>query len=187
LKFRQNGVTNVTDLEFLGDFANFTNIAEQQGFRPKYGLGDDALIQIAYGSQAPNASNIANAVAITANRDAEERTPGMAPSAATSKCDKILAGKGMAPTYKEPAAVGNMCSQFWMFKAALENAPAMRQDALAVGLQKAHNVEFSYPQGPNDFSGNRVTTGGQFWRTAQFLPACTCWQLIDRNFHPNYK
>lgn len=186
LKFRQSGVTHVTTAYFLGDFANFTNIAEQQGWRPKYGLADDALISISYGSQAPNASNIANAIAIAASRGGEERTPGMAPTAGTVKCSNILEAKGLGSAWQEPANAGNACNQMWMFKAAVEHAPALRQDALAAGLQRTKSIDFSYPQGPNDFSGPRVTTGGQFWRVTQFMPACKCWQVVDREFHPGY-
>ena len=74
-----------------------------------------------------------------------------------------------------------------MLKASIENAPALRADALAAGLQKAHAIDFSYPEGPTDFSAPRTTTGGQFWRVAQFQPACKCWQVTDRTFHPGYR
>jgi hypothetical protein len=93
----------------------------------------------------------------------------------------------LKPTYQQPPLAGNACDQLWMLRAAVENAPAIRADALAAGLQRAKSVEFSYPQGPNDFSANRVTTGGQFWRVAQFVRSCKCWQLIDRDFHGSYK
>lgn len=35
LRFRQSGVTHVSFVNFVGDFSNFTNVAEQQGFRPR--------------------------------------------------------------------------------------------------------------------------------------------------------
>ena len=73
-----------------------------------------------------------------------------------------------------------------MFRAAVDNAPALNGGALAAGLQRAKSVEASYPAGPNDFTGTRATTGGQFWRVAQFKAACKCWQVIDPNFHPSY-
>lgn len=182
LKFQQNGVSHLTFINAVGDFTNFTNIAEQQRFRPKYGVPDEALISISYGNQRPNANNIDGAVAVTASRDGEERTPGFQPSAGTLRCDAILKAGGRPATYDQETAAGNSCSQMWMFKAAIENAPSMEPTALVAGLQRAKSVEFSYPQGPNDFSGDRVTTGGQFWRTAVFSKGCACWRVPDPNF-----
>jgi hypothetical protein len=185
LKFRQSGVTHVTFTHFVGDFANFTNLADQQGFRPKYGLPDEDLIDISYGSMRPKASNIVGAVVITSGRSGEERTPGSTPSAATARCDAAYHAHGLPPTYQQPAGAGYTCDQLWMFKAAVENAPALQTSQLAAGLQKAKSVDFSYPAGPNDFSGAHTTTGGQFWRAAQFMPGCNCWQIVDPTFHPS--
>ena len=53
---------------------------------------------------------------------------------------------------------------------------------LQAGLQRTKSIDFSYPQGANDFTGNRVTTGGQFWRVVQFMPSCKCWQVVQRDF-----
>jgi hypothetical protein len=74
-----------------------------------------------------------------------------------------------------------------MFKAAVEHAPVLQASALAAGLQRTGSIDFAFPQGPNDFSGPGVTSGGQFWRVTQFMPACTCWRVIDRTFHRNYR
>jgi len=186
LKFQQNGVTHLTAHQLVGDFANFSNVAEQQGFRPKYGLPDESMIDVAYGSQAPNSNNIVDAIAIAQGRSGEERTPGSAPSSGTAKCDAIYQAHGIAPTYKLPAGAGYVCSQLWMFQAAINNAPVFRPEALAAGLQRARSLDVSYPAGPNDFSGLRQTTGGQFWRVAQFMADCKCWRVIDPNFHPGY-
>jgi hypothetical protein len=186
LKFQQAGVTHMTAHQLVGDFSNFSNVAEQQGFRPKYGLPDESMIDVAYGSQAPNSSNIVGAIAIAQGRSGEERTPGSVPSPGTAKCDAIYAAHGIAPTYKLAPGAGYVCTQLWMFQAAITNAPVFRADALAAGLQRTKSIESSYPAGPNDFSGVRQTTGGQFWRVAQFMAACKCWQVIDSNFHPGY-
>jgi hypothetical protein len=186
LRFRQNGVTHLTFTHDVGDFANFTNLAQQQGFRPNYGVPDEFLIDISYGSQRPNADNIAGAVAVTANRSGEERTPGISPTPGTARCDAIYRAHGLPPTYRLPAGAGYVCSQLWMFKAAVENASRLAPDALAAGLQRARSVELSYPAGPNDFSGPRVTTGGQFWRLARFERSCSCWRVTDPTFRPSF-
>ena len=186
LEFHQNGVTHMTAHQIVGDFANFSNAAEQQGFRPKYGLPDESIIDVAYGSQAPNPNNIADAIAIAQGRSGEEHTPGSVPSPGTAKCDTIYHAHGIEPTYKLPAGAGYVCTQLWMFRAAVNNAPALNSAALAAGLQRARSIEVSYPAGPNDFTGTRATTGGQFWRVAQFKEACKCWQVIEPNFHPSF-
>jgi hypothetical protein len=185
LQFRRDGVTHVFTLGMLGDMAAFTRDANSQAFKPRYTIADDGLISISYGSQAPNPDNFANAIAITTNRGGEELTPGMAPTPGTQHCDKYLTGAKLQPTWKLPYAFGNMCNQLWMLKAAVEKAGVWRQDALAAGLQKQRSIDFSYPQGPNDFaSAPRTTTGGQFYRIAQFFPDCKCWKLTQRDFRP---
>jgi hypothetical protein len=186
LKFEQSGVTNVTTAEFVGDFANFTTIAERQGFRPRYGLPDDSLVAISGGNQHPDFNNIANAITITASRDGEDKTPGMVPTAGTAKCNAIFQSHGLPSTYQQAPFAGNACDQVWMFAAAAGHAPALLPNALAAGLQASRSIDFSFPQGPNDFAGPQVTIGGQFWRTDQFMPSCECWRVIDPSFHPSY-
>lgn len=186
LKFKGEGVTHVTTLGFIGDFANFSKIAEQQGFRPKYGLADDAIVALSYGSQPPDANNIDGAVAITGSRAGENTTPGSTPTAGTARCNAAFAKKGIGPTYSLGTAAGNACSNVWMFAAAADHASAMKGDALAAGLQAARSVELSYPAGPNDFTAAGTTTGGQFWRPLQFHKSCRCWRIIDGNFQRTF-
>ena len=162
------------------------HIAQQQGFRPQYGLPDESMIDVAYGSQGANPDNVVGAIAIAQGRSGEERTPGAAPTAGTAKCNAVYAAHGIDAVYKLPAGAGYVCDQLWMLQAAVTNAPAFRPDALAIGLQRAKSIDFSYPGGPNDFTGTRQTTGGQFWRVAQSMAACKCWQVIDPTFHPSY-
>ncbi|HTR69415.1 MAG TPA: ABC transporter substrate-binding protein [Mycobacteriales bacterium] len=182
LKFKKAGVTNMTEFGGVGDFPTFTKLAQAQNFRPKYGLPDDSLITTSYGTQAPDAQNIANAYAITASRDGEERTPGMTQTPASVTCSNLLG----TSVYKLPAAAGNACDQMWMFAAAVDHAPTLSRESLAGGLKAAGSVIFSYPQGPNDFAiGNKVTYGGQYWRTTQFHESCQCWQVIDQTFRPS--
>jgi hypothetical protein len=190
LKFQQAGVTNVTTEYMAGSFSNFTTIAEQQGFKPKYGVPDEAIIDISYGSQHPNYNNIAGAIAITDSRFGEEHTPSLTPTPATAKCNSYFTSRGQPTLYQmgvlTGANMGVMCDELWMFKAAVEHAPVLSPTALAAGLQAARSVDFSYPLSPNDFSGNRVTYGGEFWRPVEFMTSCTCWQVIDPTFHPSY-
>jgi hypothetical protein len=185
IKFQREGVTHFTEAQFTGDFATFTNVAQQQGFHPTYVIPDDAIMATSYGSSRPNADNIDGAVAITITAGGEEHTPGIPPSPGTVRCDTVLKPLGR-PTVRQVGvdALGDACDLIWMFQAAVEHAPSLQPAALPVGLQRARSVEFSYPQGPNDFGGGpSVTYAGQFWRPTQFSKGCTCWHLLDPAFH----
>ena len=183
LSFKRAGVTHVTTASFVGDFASFTKTAQQQGFKPRYGLSDDSLVAISYGSQAPDPNNIADAVAISANRSGDETTPGTKPNPGTVRCNAAFKRYGnLGNVYKLPYGAGDSCALVSMFDAAADHAPVLQRNALAVGLQRAKSVEMSFPQGPNDVTGNKVTTGGQFWRPLQFHLSCKCWQITSRTF-----
>jgi hypothetical protein len=182
LTFQRRGVTHVTAGNFQGDVARFTDTAEQQGFRPKYGFPDEALLSIASGSRAPNPDNIANALGITLGREGENNTPGMTPTAGTQRCNAYRAAAGLKPVYAVPANAGHACDQLWMLQAALGQAPDLSPAGLVAGLQRARSIDFSFPQGPNDFTAQGTTTGGQFWRAARFTPECDCWRVIQRDF-----
>ena len=189
LKFKQDHVTNVIPLNMVGDLSTFTKLAAAQNFHPIYGFPDDSLIAISYGTQAPDYGNIANSLAITASRDAEDTTPALsaAPTPGTVACSGIIG----VNVYRLAAAAGNACDELWMFKAAVDHASTLTQQSLSQGLQAAKAVVFSFPQGPNDFSaGSRITYAGQYWRVAQFLKSCKayqggCWQVIDPAFKPS--
>ena len=185
LTFQRNRVSHVTTAYAIGDFANFTKIAEQQRFRPKYGLPDETLIPISYGNLRGDPRNLAGAVAVTASRNGEEHTPGMTPSAGSARCNEIMRSRGLKTVYDEPTGAGNACSLLWIFQAAMQQAPSMERTSFAQGLNRARSVEVSYPQAPNDFSGEKVMTGGQFWRTASYVLDCECWRITDRAFQPS--
>ena len=185
LTFQRNQVSHVTTAYALGDFASFTKIAEQQRFRPKYGLPDETLIPISYGNMRADPRNLAGAIAITASRNGEEHTPGMTPSAGSARCNGIMTSRGLKTVYDEPTGAGNACSLLWIFQTAMQNAPSLDRTSFAQGLNRARSVEVSYPQAPNDFSGTRVMTGGQFWRAAQYILECECWRVTDPAFQPS--
>jgi hypothetical protein len=99
------------------------------------------------------------------------------------KCNAILQTAGLS--VYGAAAIGNACDQLWMLQAAVDNAPQLSQQALAAGLQKTGAIDFSFPQGPNNFATG-ATYGGQFWRQDQYSSACSCWQVVNPNFAPSY-
>jgi hypothetical protein len=183
-QFRGQGVTHVVLARMEGDYQRFTEHAELQGFRPQYGFADTALLSIAEGNRRPNARNMANAIAITLGRNAEEWTPGMSPTPGTQRCNAYRAAAGLPPVWEVPSAAGTACAQLWMLRAAVDNAPELSHAAMPLGLQRAGRMDFSFPQGMADFSAQGTTTGGQYWRVAQFQPDCErrCWRVIQPEF-----
>ena len=186
LQFQQAGVTNVMIDQFASEFADFTNIAQSQNFYPKYGIPDNAIIPITYGSSGPSYKEIANAVAITSDRYGEEHTPGMAPTAGTAKCNAIDQAGGQPTVYNNDGVGGDLCDLVWEIAAATDHAPSIKRTALAAGLQATGSIDYSYPMGPDNFSGPNVTVGGQFWRPDQFFTSCNCWRLTNQTFQPSY-
>ena len=184
--FKAAGVTHVTTAGLTADIVDFQKEAVNQGFRPVYGMPDEALQQVATGDRAPDPEAMADAIIITLSRDGEHNTPGMRPTAGTQKCDAIRKSAGLEPTWKRTASAGHGCDLVWMLQAAGNNAPELSAAGMQVGLQRAKAIDFSFPQGPNDFSGPRVTTGGQFWRVAQYKLACKCWQVIQPEFRRGF-
>ncbi|HEX5267416.1 MAG TPA: hypothetical protein VFW24_11640 [Acidimicrobiales bacterium] len=193
LAFKSAGVTNVTVMNDNADFSNLTTIAQQQGFKPKWGIPDDGVVPTSYGNQHPDYGNIANALAITGDRYGEEKTPGYPISPGTAKCNAIFSAARMAPVYQQPVGTGgSACDMLWMLQIAAQHAPAMQRAALAAGLHAAGSFDPSYPWGANSFASNsftgaNITYADEFWRVDQFMPACSCWQVVDRNWHPAFQ
>ena len=187
LTFQRSGVTHVLTGDIQGDLAVFTNIAHQQRFRPKYAFPDESVISLSYGSQRPNPENIDGAIAITQSRQGEERTPGTTASEGTRRCNAYYEAAGLPPVYEQQSIAGNTCSELWMLRDALGRAPELSAEGLPIGLQRVGSIDFSFPQGPNDFRAPGTTTGGQFWRVAQFERGCACWRVPDPAFHPTHR
>jgi hypothetical protein len=188
LKFRTAGVTHVTFASFVGDLPSFTTVAQQQGFHPKYGFGDDSVVSTSYSSFRPNVENFDGALAVVPHRLGEDTTQGSVPTSGTNRCNAIYQPKGKQAVYKRRlGGGGRVCNNVGYFVAAVANAPTLSRESLAAGLQRAGSVDWSFPEGPNDFKGSRVTHGGQFWRVIQFASSCTCWHVVDPTFHPSFR
>ena len=190
LTFEEQGVTNVTVLNDNVDFSNITTVAAQQGFHPRWGIPDDGAVATSYGSQHPDYSEISNALAIEGDRYGEEHTPNYPPTSGTAKCNAIFASAGQPPVYQQNVGLGGLaCDQVWILEAAVDHAPVLERSALAAGLVNAGSVDTSYPEGPNNFAsntftGSRITYGDEFWRADEFVGSCSCWQVVDNNWHP---
>lgn len=182
LTFQRAGVSHVLTADIQGDLAVFTNIAEQQRFRPRYAFPDESVMSLSYGAQRPNPDNIAGAISVAHSRQGEERTPGATPTEGTTRCNAYYEAAGLPPVYEQQSIAGNTCDELWMLRAALGQAPRLGAEGLPEGLQRTGSIDFSFPQAPNDFRAAGTTTGGQFWRVTHFVRSCECWQVLQPEF-----
>ena len=186
LKFQQNGVTHATESQAYQDFANFTKVAQQQHFNPKYAILDDSIIPTTQGNLHVDYDNVEGALIVSTDRYGDESS-GIPPNAATQRCDALSKAAGKPPTYQQPVGYGGVaCNQIWVLAAAIEHAPSLQRKSLADGMRAAKSIESAYPRGPVDWSAPKTTYGGQFWRLQQVQKACTCWKVTDPTFHPGF-
>jgi hypothetical protein len=171
-------VTHVSYVESVADIGSFTKDAQQQGAHFKYGLPDDELVTLTQigSATAADGTQLNGAIAIASARDSEEVTAGMSPSAGTKRCDQLLAKEHIAPTYRQPYAVGNACDDVWMLEAMINHAPALQSNAMAAGLQAAGSIDLSFPQGPTYYRTQGETAGSQYYRPVKFIKGgCPSW------------
>lgn len=187
IRFQQAGVTHVTHVRGEGDWFNFTRAAQQQGYKPKYGWGDQSASFSSYGTLSPNWENADGAILVTGYRFNEERTPGLTPTAGTRTCQQIMTAHGQPEIYREQLGMGGVaCNQVWFFKSAVDHAPELKRTALAAGLSRGGQIDFAFPYGPATFPTPRTTNAGNYWRPLTAVAACSCWRVADPNFRPTF-
>lgn len=179
LKFQQNGVTHVTEVQDFPDLITFTNVAQQNGFKPQYGIPDENQLGDAItGATHPNYDNIANLVAITTFRDGEQTTPGNRPTAGTVKCNAVMKAHGLPGAYEQAGVPGGVCALLYWFADAANHARSVQRAALVEGLRATGVIDFSFPLGVGDFRASGETNGGGYWRPIQFVRGCTCFHVL---------
>ena len=187
LRFQREGVTHVTHVRGEGDWYNFTKVAQRQGYKPQYGWGDQSASFSSYGTLSPDWTNADGATLITDYRFGEERTPGLAPTAGTTRCQKIMTAHKQPDLYKQKIGMGGVaCNQVWLLKSAIDHAPQLTRTSLADGLRRGGQIDFSFPHGPADFPTPRSTYHGNYWRPLTAVASCSCWRVADPNFRPTF-
>jgi hypothetical protein len=191
LQFKNAGVTAVTEAG-VGDVGSFTQVAQQQNFKPQY-LFDDGALPAVGNNPGPNLLNTANvtgAVDIVNTGYGEQTTPGYQPSGGTAKCNAIFAAAGQPTVYQQKDGYGGVVCSYLTFVAALANhATSLQASALATAMHSIGRLDFSYPAAPIDFSAAPAGAvyGVSYWRALQYVTSCKCWQVPDPTFHPPFK
>jgi hypothetical protein len=188
VKFKSDGVTTATIDNDSGDQQNITKQSQAQGFRPQWTIPDDGAVAVSgSASMSPDPNNFDNALAITPAQYGANNTPGFKESPTDVACDQIMTSHGQPGVMASgDQFAGAVCNLGWMFAAAAAHAPNLAPDQLAAGLQRAGSVPFSFPYGPNNFSAQGTTFGGELWRPVTYHASCRCWQLDSPNFSPSF-
>jgi ABC-type branched-subunit amino acid transport system substrate-binding protein len=140
LKFRSSGIDRVLFLEPVGGVAQlFMQVAESQGYRPKYGLTtDDELAKLV--SVTP-ASQLAGAVGIGWFPLYEVGGAGSALSAEAKACLHTLTSHGIKLDDDNARAIAlAICDQVSMLVALVERAGSTKADLLARTLPQLGRV-----------------------------------------------
>jgi hypothetical protein len=187
LSFKTAGVTHVMDAGTTTE-NDFSKDAEAQDYHPRYSLPDGGSVASFDSPEfAPDPTNFNGALAITAAQWGAPQTPGVPLSPATATCDQIMKAAGLpSAESSEDGASGMACDLVWMLLAAMRHDATLTRVRLAAGLDQVGPFDFSYPQGPADFSGAGVVNGGQFWRPDVYDGSCPCFKVLDASFRPSF-
>ena len=188
LEFKTAGVTKVMDDGGVYE-SYFSKDAAQQGYKPRYSVGDQASIALWDNPDfGPDPSNFSGALAVTAMRYGAENTPGTAFNAATAACDRAMAAKGLPPAEHSPDGFsGVACTLVNLFATAASDAPALRRNELAAGLYRAGHLDLPFPAGPADFTVSKGLHAGGYWRADTWVTSCACFRVSTPAFSPSFQ
>ncbi len=178
LQFKAAGVDHVMSTPDNGDAVIFfTQVADSQGFHPRYAL-TTAAVPSAWGtepaSQRPNALTVSYSIGDLGAVDDDREVASNPPNDARAHCDALYQGQtGNAPL----ATAYRVCDAFNFLAAALSGASAVTADALLAGAENLgsslalsdgySNATFSPPGHYDGGSATRVMQwdeGSQVWR-----------------------
>jgi hypothetical protein len=186
VQFKSAGVTHVLSTDYDVIQLSFAQAAEQQGYRPKYAVMEDAEVSASDHSNPAPPQSFDGALAITTDQVGAADTPGVPVSPATAVCTKVLSSVGLAgpvtPGTDRGNYLGEACAQVAMFVTAASHAQSLTRESLATGLASTGPFDMSYPVGPAVFTEPNDPTAGQFWRPLNFHHDCNCWKVADPNF-----
>lgn len=180
------GVTHVIPLTGGGSWNAYTNLAEGQGFRPKYILTDyNGIIASSASSLTPNGDNADRMIAITTGQHGQNSTPGFQPEAGTRRCQGLIVKAGLPPgnVYK---GGGTVCSVLWATEAAIKGTRSLTRTSVIPGLFNAGVVQMAFPFIDSAYQAPSKYYGGDSWWPIEWRKECGCWFVLDRNRRPSY-
>lgn len=180
VKHKSDGATHVFLAGSLSNSGRYTQLAAQQGFRPKYGMSDYGTLTSANATWDPSA---AGALAITSTRRAELNS-GIR-NDKVEECHAILVAAGLRgiEREREDGTAGSICDALLFWKAAIDRAGSnpTRLSLIETGLP-AIGEHRSGMSSDGIFDRRGKVTGGDYYRPLQLDGGCVCWKIRDPNF-----
>jgi hypothetical protein len=191
LAFKNAGVTNVADAEAGSSLQVFTQVAAQQGFKPKYTLNNSlVIIPVTSGSVAPNPANLNGAVNVVSQAYGEQTTPGYKQTSGTARCNAIFTAAGQPTMYKQMDGYGGVaCNYLWFVQGLLNHAPTLQAGKLPTAMHGIGSLAFSYPYAPVDYASapKGAVYGLSYWRAANYVASCQCWHIPNPTWNAPFK
>lgn len=159
----------------------YTQIAQQQGYHPRYAVSDFVSQIGAEGNV--NAANFDGAIGFTATRAGSLNT-GLPLDPGTQRCSQIATSHGLRGYVNETSdsILGAYCSSLWIFRAAASSGQGLTRAGLAANLARAGTVPLAAAAVDAVFGSPGKTWGGDFIRPVQWHAACTCWKAMTPAF-----
>lgn len=178
LQHKIDGATHVLLATALANSQNYTKIAVQQGFRPRWAASD-------YGSNLYQATadgwdaSFDGAIGITSTRVGDLLTGVRSPAAAN--CDRIVRAHGLHGVDDERTDSGAypVCDLFALLRQALNHAganPTRESTIQALGTIGHYD---SAGVGDGEFDRAGKVSGGDYHRTIEWRSNCACWKPIS--------
>jgi len=186
---RLAGVTNVIGLTGSGSFNSYTDVAQGQGFRPKYAVSDYQgfiLSQAGPLAASGNRDNFDRAIAITQTRYGQDATPGIKQDPGTLRCQAVLVKGGFAAGDVFQKGGGLVCSELWAVEVAVKHAQAITREAILPGLFKAGTVQLSFPLADATYRAPLKLAGGDTWWPVEWQKGDGKWHVLDQTRRPSW-
>jgi len=186
-QFKLAGVTHVIPLTGGGSFKPFTEIANSQGFKPRYLITNyNGLIITSATSLQPNPDNFDGSLAISTGSYGMDTTPGVQPDPGTRRCQAVIAKAGLPPDFVWGKQGGQVCSVLWTAEVAIKHARTLTREAALPGLFNAGSVQLAFPNPDTTFKAPAKFFGGDTWSTVQWHKDCSCWRILEPNRKPSF-
>ena len=190
LKFADLGITHVMIIDGSAGVCagaclgyQFTNQAESQQFRPRYGFNDNNYADTSVNSLYP-ARQLSRSVAVVWNDDEPADDVGWRPNPAREKCYALMREKGVPlendnQTYAARAA----CEQVWFMRAAVAKmgSAVLNND----NFMAAVNTMGTSFQPLNTYLSRLTNTqhdGASAVRNEAFFDSCTCYRYTSNPY-----
>lgn len=175
-----DGVTHVLPITGSGSFSNYTKIAQQQGFHPKYTTIDYFGLPSTSESAGtgPDAQNFDGSVMASLARWGEYNTD-LPPTPGATRCSQHFAASGMPGMSKSNRNIGVVCNLLDLFVLMASKTPTLSQTTLGDGNASVGRFDAAYPSGDGVFDRAGKNSGGDFYRYIQWHADCYCWKVLE--------